>query len=124
MTDEDERIEEQTPEETAPEPDGRDEELEQLRADLETARGQDTRLEHERYLLQRGVPEEDLDYYLFKVEKMESAQDDFKKAARDYLKAHPIKRTAVSSGAELSESRKSKPQSASELMNSLLRNHR
>ena len=123
MTDEDERIEEQTPEETAPEPDGRDEELEQLRADLETARGQVTRLEHERYLLQRGVPEEDLDYYLFKVEKMESAQDDFKKAARDYLKAHPIKRTAVSSGAELSESRKSKPQSASELMNSLLRNH-
>ena len=121
MTDEDERIEEQTPEETAPEPDGRDEELEQLRADLETARGQVTRLEHERYLLQRGVPEEDLDYYLFKVEKMESAQDDFKKAARDYLKAHPIKRTAVSSGAELSESRKSKPQSASELMNSLLR---
>ena len=118
MTDEDERIEEQTPEETAPEPDGRDEELEQLRADLETARGQVTRLEHERYLLQRGVPEEDLDYYLFKVEKMESAQDDFKKAARDYLKAHPIKRTAVSSGAELSESRKSKPQSASELMNS------
>ena len=94
MTDEDERIEEQTPEETAPEPDGRDEELEQLRADLETARGQVTRLEHERYLLQRGVPEEDLDYYLFKVEKMESAQDDFKKAARDYLKAHPIKRTA------------------------------
>ena len=124
MTDEDERIEEQTPEETAPEPDGRDEELEQLRADLETARGQVTRLEHERYLLQRGVPEEDLDYYLFKVEKMESAQDDFKKAARDYLKAHPIKRTAVSSGAELSESRKSKLQSASELMNSLLRNHR
>lgn len=122
MTDEDERIEEQTPEETAPEPDGRDEELEQLRADLETARGQVTRLEHERYLLQRGVPEEDLDYYLFKVEKMESAQDDFKKAARDYLKAHPIKRTAVSSGAELSESRKSKPQSASELMNQLLRN--
>ena len=122
MTDEDERIEEQTPEETAPEPDGRDEELEQLRADLETARGQVTRLEHERYLLQRGVPEEDLDYYLFKVEKMESAQDDFKKAARDYLKAHPIKRTAVSSSAELSESRKSKPQSASELMNQLLRN--
>ena len=51
MTDEDERIEEQTPEETAPEPDDRDEELEQLRADLETARGQVTRLEHERYLL-------------------------------------------------------------------------
>ena len=124
MTDEDERLEEQTPEETAPEPDGRDEELEQLRADLETARGQVTRLEHERYLLQRGVPEEDLDYYLFKVEKMESAQDDFKKAARDYLKAPPIKRTTVSSGAELSESRKSKPPSASELMNSLLRNHR
>ena len=123
MTDENERVEEEVQPEQAAEADDRTEELEQLRADLETARGQVTRLEHERYLLARGVPEEDVDYYTFKIERMEGAQDDFKKAARDYLKAHPIRRVTVNSGAELSGSRKSKAQTLSELMNNLLRNH-
>ena len=123
MTDENERVEEEVQPEQAAEADDRTEELEQLRADLETARGQVTRLEHERYLLARGVPEEDVDYYTFKIERMEGAQDDFKKAARDYLKAHPIRRATVSSGADLSGSRRSKAQTASELMNQLLRNH-
>ena len=123
MTDENERVEEEVQPEQAAEADDRTEELEQLRADLETARGQVTRLEHERYLLARGVPEEDVDYYTFKIERMEGAQDDFKKAAREYIKAHPIRRVTVNSGAELSGSRKSKAQTPSELMNSLLRNH-
>ena len=122
MTDENERVEEEVQPEQAAEADDRTEELEQLRADLETARGQVTRLEHERYLLARGVSEEDVDYYTFKIERMEGAQDDFKKAARDYLKAHPIRRVTVNSGAELSGSRKSKAQTPSELMNNLLRN--
>ena len=123
MNEDNERNEQETivPESGA-ETDDRTEELEQLRADLETARGQVTRLEHERYLLARGVPEEDVDYYTFKIERMEGAQDDFKKAAKDYLKAHPIRRATVSSGADLSGSRRSKAQTASELMNSLLRN--
>ena len=68
------------------------------------------------------MPEEDVDYYTFKIERMEGAQDDFKKAARDYLKAHPIRRATVSSGADLSGSRRSKAQTASEMMNQLLRN--
>ena len=122
MTDENERVEEEVQPEQAAEADDRTEELEQLRADLETARGQVIRLEHERYLLARGVPEEDVDYYTFKIERMEGAQDDFKKAARDFIKAHPIRRATVSSGADLSGSRRSKAQTASELMNSLLRN--
>ena len=122
MTDENERVEEEVQPEQAAEADDRTEELEQLRADLETARGQVTRLEHERYLLARGVPEEDVDYYTFKIERMEGAQDDFKKAARDFIKTHPIRRATVSSGADLSGSRRSKAQTASELMNQLLRN--
>ena len=61
MTDENERVEDEVQPEQAAEADDRTEELEQLRADLETARGQVTRLEHERYLLARGVPEEDVD---------------------------------------------------------------
>ena len=129
MTDENEKIEEQVSPETEQEPEtetgngGRDEEMEQLRADLESARGQVARLEHERILLGSGVPEEDLDYYTFKIERMEGAQDDFAKAAKEYLKAHPIKRATVSSGAELGGSRRAKPRSASEIMNEILRNH-
>ena len=128
MNEDKERYEEQTPAEETREtvptivPDERDEELALLRADLETARGQVTKLENERYLLSRGVPEDDLDYYAFKIGQTEGAKDDFKKAARDYLKAHPIKRATVNSGAELSGSRRSKPATASELMNSILRN--
>ena len=72
-------------------------------------------------LLAAGVPEEDVDYYTFKIERMEGAQDDFKKAARDYLKAHPVRRTAVSSGAELGAAGVRKPGSANEMMNQLLR---
>ncbi len=123
MTDENERIEEEVQPEQAAEADDQTEELEQLRADLESANSEIVRLQNERYLLSRGVSEEDLDYYAFKIGQTEGAKDDFKKAARDYLKAHPIRRVTVNSGAELSGSRKSKAQTPSELMNSLLRNH-
>ena len=68
------------------------------------------------------MPEEDLDYYAFKIEHSEGAGDDFRKAARDYLKAHPVRRTAVSSGAELGAAGVRKPGSANEMMNQLLRN--
>ncbi len=124
MNDENERIEETTPTEQASELPAESNdaaELEQLRTDLENVRGQVTRLEHERCLLAKGVPEEDLDYYTFKIERMEGAKDDFAKAAKEYLKAHPIKRATVSSGAELSGGRKSKPQTTNELMNQILR---
>ena len=124
MTDENEKTEETTQPIQPAEPDDRTEELEQLRADLETARGQVARLEHERFLLARGVPEEDVDYYTFKIERMEGAKDNFGKAAKEFLKAHPVRRATVSSGADLSGSRRSTPQTASEMMNSILREHR
>ena len=110
----------------APPPSGReakeeDGEMQKLREELESVRGQLTRMEHERYLLSRGVPEEDLDYYAFKIEHMDGAGADFKKAAKDYLKAHPVRRTTVSSGAELGAGSARKPATSSELMNQLLR---
>ena len=97
-------------------------EVEKLKEELESVRGQITRLEHERYLLSRGVPEEDLDYYAFKIEHMEGAKSDFAKAAKEYLKAHPVRRTAVSSGADLTAGSTRRPATSSELMNQLLRN--
>ena len=113
----------------APPPSGREAkeeagEMEKLREELESVRGQLVRMEHERYLLSRGVPEEDLDYYAFKIEHMDGAGADFKKAAKDYLKAHPVRRTTVSSGAELGAGSARKPASSSELMNQLLREKR
>ena len=99
-----------------------DPETVKLREELAAVRGQLLRMEHERYLLSRGVPEEDLDYYAFKIEHSEGAGDDFRKAARDYLKAHPVRRTAVSSGAELGAAVVREPGTANEMMNQLLRN--
>ena len=99
-----------------------DPELNRLRAELASVRGQVARLEHERYLLSRGVPEEDLDYYAFKIEHMDSAGADFKKAAKEYLRAHPVRRTAVSSGADLGAGSARKPTTSNEMMNQLLRN--
>ena len=98
-----------------------DAELDRLRNELASVRGQVARLEHERYLLSRGVPEEDLDYYTFKIEHMEGAESDFRKAAKEYLKAHPIRRTAVSSGADLGAGSARKPVTSNEMMNQLLR---
>ena len=105
-----------------PEEERQDPETLKLREELESVKGQLLRMEHERYLLSRGAPEEDLDYYAFKIEHSEGAGTDFRKAARDYLKAHPVRRTAVSSGAELGAGGVRKPASANELMNRLLRN--
>ena len=124
MNEENENLQENTETGNEAISEGGSEELEQLRADLETARGQVTRLEHERFLLARGVPEEDVDYYTFKIERMEGAKDNFGKAAKEYLKAHPVRRATVSSGADLSGSRRSTPLTASEMMNSILRDHR
>ena len=98
-----------------------DEEMEELRAELEKVRSQCAKLEHERFLLGRGVPEEDLDYYAFKIEQLEGAKENFAKAAKEYLKAHPLRRAAVSSGAELGAGGSRRPASSSELMNQLLR---
>ena len=97
-------------------------EMEKLREELESVRGQLARMEHERYLLSRGVPEEDLDYYAFKIEHMDSAGADFRKAAKEYLKAHPVRHATVSSGAELGAGSARKAATSSELMNQLLRN--
>ena len=123
MNGENETIEESTTAETEVDTGGRDEEVEQLRAELETVRGELARLEHERFLLARGVPEEDVDYYSFKIGKLPGAKDDFQKAATEYLKAHPVRRASVSSGAELGNGGVRRPETSSELMNQLLRNH-
>lgn len=62
---------------------------EQLQHDLDEARKENTRMKNEKILAEKGVRSEDLDYVMFKVEKMVDDKTDFKKAAEKYLKDNP-----------------------------------
>ena len=96
---------------------------EELRAELSRARERVTQLERERTLLSQGVPEEDLDYYVFKIGKLVSEEKDFDTAAREFLKQRASERRAAaprSTGASLS-GRPSRPRSTNDTMNRILR---
>ena len=106
-------------------PDGREAEesggSESLRRALEESRARVTELERERLLLSRGVPEEDLDYYVFKIGKLVTEEKDFAAAAAEFLKRHALRQPApVSTGASLS-GRTARTQTANETMNRLIR---
>ena len=112
------------PPEAAPAADGAvPEDAEALRRELDLAREQVTRLERERVLLSRGVPEDDLDYYLFKIGRLVTPEKDFSAAAKDFLKQHRPRQAvgpALSTGASLA-SAAPRPQTPNEAMNRILR---
>ena len=94
-----------------------------LRAALSRAEERVTQLERERALLSQGVPEEDLDYYMFKIGKLVTGEKDFNTAAKEFLKehgAHPRFQAQRSTGASLT-GRTTRTQSTSDTMNRLLR---
>ena len=91
----------------------------QLQKDLESALQRVQQLERERWLLSQGVPEEDLDYYAFKIGKLVTPEKDFTAAAKDYIKTHRGPR-GVSTGAGLS-GRVSKAPGINDTMNRLIR---
>ena len=96
---------------------------EELRAELSKARERVIQLERERTLLSQGVPEEDLDYYVFKIGKLVSDEKDFDTAAKEFLKQRASERRAAaprSTGASLS-GRPSRPRSTNDTMNRILR---
>ena len=96
---------------------------EELRAERSRARERVTQLERERTLLSQGVPEEDLDYYVFKIGKLVSDEKDFDTAAKEFLKQRASERRAAaprSTGASLS-GRPSRPRSTNDTMNRILR---
>ena len=96
---------------------------EELRAELGLTRARVTQLERERTLLSQGVPEEDLDYYVFKIGKLVSEEKDFETAAKEFLKQRASDRRAAaprSTGASLS-GRPSRPRSTNDTMNRILR---
>ena len=96
---------------------------EALREELNRTRERVTQLERERSLLLQGVPEEDLDYYVYKIGKLVTEEKDFDSAVKEFLKQQGTVRRAVSprsTGASLT-GRTAKPQSTSDTMNKLLR---
>lgn len=62
---------------------------EQLQHDLDEARKENARMKNENILREKGVRSDDLDYVMFKVQKMVDDKTDFKKAAEKYLKENP-----------------------------------
>ena len=91
-----------------------------LQQDLENALQRVRQLERERWLLSQGVPEEDLDYYAFKIGSLVTSEKDFAAAAKDYLRERRLRPDGISTAAALG-GRISKAPSVNETMNSLIR---
>ena len=66
----------------------RDKELSESKTALSAAQSELEQLKRERFLLDKGVPAEDVDYYAFKIGKLVSDTVDFEKAAEQFLKEH------------------------------------
>ena len=96
--------------------------LETLRGELEAARRDAEQLRRERFLLLKGVPEEDLDYCVFKIDKLVNDETDFETAATAFLKQREKKPPAgiFRSGAKMTGGAP-RAASASETMNRLIR---
>lgn len=62
---------------------------EAMQSEIEGYKQQIAQMQNEKLLAGKGVKAEDLDYVLFKVEKMVDEKTDFKKAAEKFLKDNP-----------------------------------
>lgn len=91
-----------------------------LQQDLENALQRVRQLERERWLLSQGVPEEDLDYFAFKIGSLVTSEKDFAAAAKDYLRDHRLRPGGISTAAALG-GRISKAPGVNETMNRLIR---
>ncbi len=92
-----------------------------LQKDLENALQRVQQLERERWLLSQGIPEEDLDYYSFKIGSLVTPGKDFAAAAREYLKTHRRRQSGSISTAAGLGGRVSKAPGINETMNRLIR---
>ena len=80
------------------------------------------KLKHERYLLDKGIPADDLDYYEYKISKNVTDTVSFEKAAEDYLKEN--KRNGVRMDTAAPVGGKAGKATPSEQMNALIRGAR
>lgn len=98
-------------------------ERDESRAALAETQAKVEQFEREKFLLGKGVPADDVDYYAFKIGKLVTDTTDFQKAAEAYLKDNPPAGTVqVDLSAPLGGGRPAK--TANETMNSLIRGAR
>lgn len=97
----------------------------QMQADLDAANAKNAQYENEKILSGKGVKQEDLDYVIFKVNKLVTDKKDFKTAAEEFLKENPRflstgtyrVSTGVSSGSAAGGT-----ETKNEAMNNMIRN--
>ncbi len=99
-----------------------DNSAEELRRELAASREEAEQLRRERFLLLKGIPEEDLDYYVFKIGKLTEDGTAFAEAAEAFLKKQEKKQAPglFRSGAKLSGGAP-RAATANETMNRLIR---
>lgn len=89
---------------------------------LSTANAKIEQYERERFLLQSGIPADDVDYYAFKIGKLVTDDKPFEEAAKEYLKEHTSRRARVDTSASVGGGT-SKP-NPNDAMNDIIRNFR
>lgn len=101
----------------------RDRELAESKTALSAAQAELEQFKREKFLLGKGVPADDVDYYAYKIGKLVTDTVDFEKAAEGYLKDNPPAGTVqVDLSAPLGGGKPEK--SVNETMNSLIRGAR
>lgn len=101
----------------------RDKELVESKTALSAAQAELEQYRREKFLLGKGVPAEDVDYYAFKIGKLVTDNTDFEKAAEQFLKDTPPAGTVrVDLSAPLGGGRPEPNEN--EMMNNLIRNAR
>lgn len=87
---------------------------------LATLQAQYDQLKNERYLLSKGVPEDDVEYYAFKISKLVDDKTTFEQATDNYLKDNKPKAwVRFSTGASMSGG--TNKENTSDMMNALIR---
>lgn len=89
------------------------------RTELSKAQAQLEQYEHEKLLTAKGVPADDLDYYVFKIGKLVSDRKTFEQAAEEFLKESVQNKVRVDMTARL-DGGKTSPTS-NDAMNALIR---
>lgn len=91
--------------------------------DLAAALEKINEYEHEKYLISKGVPSEDVDYFAFKISKLVTDKKNFEQAAEEFLKEkspgkEPKVRVDITAGLSGGKS----TATPNEAMNALIRN--
>lgn len=97
-------------------------ERDSARSDLSAAQAKVQEYEREKYLLGKGVPAEEVDYYAFRAGQLVSESKTFEQAVEEVIKARPLPTVRVDFGAPLGGG--GEPKTANAAMNALIRGAR